>query len=126
MKDMKAERQRQLWRFLFAIAALWTAWVSLIPVQALPPVHVWDKVAHAATYAVLTLLLVPSLSPPRAWVAGGWVMLYGVAIEFAQALGGYRHGEWQDALANLVGILFAAAVWTVIRFVRIRLRRRLK
>lgn len=111
MKDREAERRRTFWRVMFAIAAVWTAWASLVPVAALPHVMVWDKLAHALNYALLTLLLLPSQSPPRTRVAGAWVMLYGVAIEFAQAATGYRTGDWHDALANLLGIFVAAALW---------------
>lgn len=118
LKDHDAERQRNIWRFLFAAAAVWTAWASLVPVEALPQVNAWDKLVHAINYALLTLLLLPSQSPPRTTVAGSWVFLYGVAIEFAQAATGYRHGEWQDALANLLGVLVAGTAWRL--FVHLR------
>jgi len=118
LKDRAAERQRQIWRVLFAIAAVWTAWASLVPVEALPQINTWDKLAHALTYALLTLLLLPSQAMPHTTVAGGWVFLYGVVIEFAQATTGYRSGDWHDALANLVGILVAAGVWQLLRWVR--------
>lgn len=118
MKDRAAERHRTFWRVMFAIVAVWTAWVSLVPVAALPHVTVWDKLAHAATYALLTLLLLPSQAPPRTRVAGSWVMLYGVVIEFAQAMTGYRTGDWHDALANLVGILVAAGLWKTAQRIR--------
>lgn len=121
LKDREAERQRNLWRVLFAVAAVWTAWASLVPVEALPQVHAWDKLVHALNYALLVLLLLPSQSPPRTTVAGAWVFLYGVAIELAQATTDYRHGDWQDALANLVGILAAGAAWRLFQ----RLRRTL-
>ncbi len=122
LKDHDAERQRNVWRVLFAIAAVWTAWASLVPVEALPAVNAWDKLVHALNYGVLTLLLLPSQSPPRTTVAGAWVFVYGVAIEFAQAATGYRHGEWQDALANLLGILVAGVLWRL--FMRLRAARR--
>lgn len=118
LKDHAAERQRQIWRVLFAVVAVWTAWASLVPVEALPHVNAWDKLAHAVTYALLTLLLLPSQALPRTTVAGGWVFLYGVVIEFAQATTDYRSGDWHDALANLVGILVAAGTWQLLRWVR--------
>lgn len=121
MKDRAAERQRSIWRVLFAIAAVWTAWASLVPVEALPQVNAWDKLVHALNYGLLTLLLLPSQSPPRTTSAGAWVFLYGVAIEFAQAATGYRHGEWQDATANLLGILVAGTAWRL--FMRLRAAR---
>jgi VanZ family protein len=120
LKDRGEERQRQAWRVAFAIAAVWTAWASLIPVDALPDVSIWDKLAHALTYALLMWLLLPSLAPPSTVAAGSWVMLYGVAIEVAQALSGYRQGDWQDALANLAGILFAGLCWRLYALARKR------
>lgn len=118
LKDHDAERQRNVWRLLFAIAAVWTAWASLVPVEALPQVNAWDKLVHAINYGLLTLLLLPSQAPPRPAVAGTWVFLYGAAIEFAQAATGYRHGEWEDALANLLGILVAGTAWRLVTRLR--------
>lgn len=114
-------RWRLAWRLLFLLAALWVAWSGLAPTEALPSLGLWDKLAHAIGYGLLTLLLVPALDPPRAWLAGAWVMLYGIGIELAQAWGGHRQGDWQDALANGVGVLLAIALWEAGRLL---LRRR--
>lgn len=111
LKDRAAEHRQFYWRLVFAAAALGTAWLSLVPVTVLPDVSVWDKLSHALTYATLMLLLLPSMAVPRTSVAGSWLMLYGVIIEFAQAASGFRTGDWRDALANLCGILVAGLLW---------------
>lgn len=112
---------RFVWRLLFAAAVLFTAWASLAPPAALPNIVVWDKLAHAINYALLTLLLLSSQARPRFWITAIGVMLCGIAIEFAQATTAYRHADWHDALANGVGILAAGCIW----YVGIRVFRRL-
>jgi len=110
------------WRALLLLALCWTAWVSLVPVQQLPSVSVWDKAAHALTYACLTGLALLAFPRARPLAAGAAVMLFGIGIEFAQALGGHRHGEWLDAVANLAGVIFAAGGWRLVRHIRQRHR----
>lgn len=118
VKEDDAERQRRWWRWALVAALLWTAVVSLVPVQSLPSVGIRDKVAHAFTYAVLMTLALKAALMPRAWQAGGMVMLFGLAIEWLQGLGGYRSAEFLDAVANLVGILAAGGAAWVARQIR--------
>ncbi len=119
-EERKLKRQQLGWRVLFVTALAWTAWVSLSPVSELPQINVWDKFAHATTYAALTFLLLNGWPRLRTVVAGGAVMAFGIAIECAQAAGGHRQGDWHDALANLVGIVAAIAVWQLLRWLHRR------
>lgn len=105
---------------LFAVGLLWTAWSSLVPVSSLPSITVWDKAAHAVNYGVLTFLLAYALARQRPWGAAGWVVAYGIVIEFAQALSGYRTGDWHDALANGIGAGCAAVVLMLVQRLRQR------
>lgn len=110
---------RQLaWRVLFLLAAAWVAWSGLVPVQALPAVNLWDKLAHALAYGMLTLLLTLAIRSHRVWIAGGWMMLYGISIEVFQSWTGYRSAEWQDVVANGTGVLAAVCLWYLARWMR--------
>lgn len=110
---------RQLaWRVLFLLAAAWVAWSGLVPVQALPAVNVWDKLAHALAYCMLTLLLTLAIRSRRVWNAGGWMMVYGISIEVCQSWTGYRSADWQDVVANGAGVLAAVCLWYLARWMR--------
>ena len=111
MKANAVARRRFVWRVMFVAALVWTAWGSLVPMSSLPPLHVWDKFAHAAIYALLTALLLQTQWAPRPWIAAACVMFFGIVIELAQAGTAYRSGDWHDALANLVGVVLALGAW---------------
>lgn len=111
-------RYRFLRWTIAAVALVWTAWMSLLPVASLPSISVWDKAAHFANYAVLTFLLASVLGRHRHGQAAVLVMLYGVLIEIAQAYGGQRMGDWQDAVANGAGILTAWCLLCLVARIR--------
>jgi VanZ family protein len=82
--------------------------LALMPGPYLPPLDIfkwWDKAQHAigfGTLAVLAVLAYPGFSKLR---IGVLLMVLGVLIEVLQYLGGYRFGDWQDAVADGVGVL---------------------
>lgn len=83
---------------------LLTLVLSLMPVEQLPSeVHFWDKAQHALGFAGLAFvgLQVWARHPLRVMVG---LAVLGLGIEFAQALTGWRHGDWQDWVADLVGL----------------------
>lgn len=99
-------------RAIFWLSVLGITVASLVPSGLLPPqaLNIWDKAQHAAAFAwlaVLGLLSYPALAPR---VCLG-LLLFGGAIELAQAATGWRYGEWVDLLADGVGIAAGAAVW---------------
>jgi VanZ family protein len=118
-------------------AAWWVRWLfwalvgitlvlSLLPVEQLPrEVHFWDKAQHALGFAGLSFLgLRVGASRPRLTLVA--LALLGLGIEWAQSLTGWRQGDWQDWLADLVGL---AMGWQALRLVqhlapRWRLRQR--
>ena len=91
------------WICTIALSAL-----ALMPGPYLPPLEIfnwWDKAQHAigfGTLAVLAVLAYPGFSKLR---IGLLLMVLGVLIEVLQYLGGYRFGDWQDAVADGVGVL---------------------
>ena len=105
--------------FWFAVGTFGVA--SLIPTTVLPPQSfaVWDKAQHA-----LAFLLFGGLG---LWVYSGFssrvvigLILYGALIEFAQAIAGWRNGDLNDWVADIVGIAAAYVGWIFLRRVASR------
>ena len=94
-------------KILFGICFVGLNALALSPAPYLPPALFdwWDKAQHAigfGTLAVLAVLAYPQVSKLR---IGGWLMVQGVVIEVLQFFSGYRYGDWQDAVADGVGVL---------------------
>ena len=91
------------WICFIAINAL-----ALSPAPYLPPLEIfnwWDKAQHAIAFgalAVLAALAYPHVSKLR---MGVLLCLQGVTIEVLQHWGGLRFGDWQDAVADAVGVV---------------------
>jgi VanZ family protein len=86
--------------------------LSLLPGAYLPPVafSVWDKAQHVLGFLVLGALGLWSYPSRSVRVVFG-LLIYGAAIEWAQAATGWRFGDWQDWLANAVGVAGAYGLW---------------
>jgi VanZ family protein len=105
-------------KFLF-----WTSFVvinilALSPAPYLPPeiFNWWDKAQHAIAFgalAVLAVLAYPGVSKVR---IGLLLIAHGVLIEVLQYFTGYRFGDWQDAVADGVGVLVGLALSRLIVF----------
>jgi VanZ family protein len=99
---------KRLVSFLFWLCFIALNALALSPAPYLPPMEIfnwWDKAQHAigfGTLAVLAALAYPHVSKLR---LGVLLSLQGVAIELLQHWGGYRFGDWQDALADTVGVV---------------------
>ncbi len=90
------------------MALLVTTVLALVPAEMLtaPGFNWWDKAQHALAFSVLGLLGLAALpAKPRQVLMG--LVVYGVAIELAQWAVGWRFGEWQDVLADTVGLSLA-------------------
>jgi VanZ family protein len=103
----------------FWLASLAVVVLSLLPVEQLPPgvFDWWDKAQHALGFLVLAVLGLWGYSAFAGRVVLG-LLGFGAVIEFAQAATGWRYGDWQDWLADAVGVAVAYAVWKVVRAVR--------
>lgn len=108
---------RRLWVFgLIAYLGV-IALASLLPPPELPmdPGR-YDKLWHAAGYALAALLCVPLWRSARALLLAGLALLgYGLLLELLQAQTAARSGDWLDALANgsgvAIGLLAALTPW---------------
>jgi len=92
--------RRCFWALLLGVALL-----SLMPTSYLPPqvFSLWDKAQHALAFATLALLGLRAF-PRYPWHLAAGLLVFGGAIELAQAATGWRHGEWGDMLADAVGL----------------------
>lgn len=69
----------------------------------------FDKYEHFAAYAVLAGyfgLLVRGCKTIA--LSACLLVAFGILIEFAQAYGGVRSGDWRDVLANSAGVAFGS------------------
>jgi VanZ family protein len=101
------------WMCFVALNAL-----ALSPAPYLPPeiFNWWDKAQHAFGFGVLAVLAV--LAYPEASRLRIALLLIGqgVLIEVLQYYGGYRFGDWQDAVADGVGVLVGLAMARMMDF----------
>ncbi len=94
----------RFWKLAFWTLAALTMLMSLMPHDQVPRTLVfWDKAQHALGFAALALLGLLAYPAKLQSVVFG-LLLWGVVIECAQALTGWRQGDWQDWLADAVGI----------------------
>jgi hypothetical protein len=110
-------------RAVFLLACLALVILTLVPGDFLPakgPFNFWDKTQHALAFAVLTVLGLwgwPRQTLHWRLVVG--LVSLGGAIEIAQSLTGWRHGEWSDWVADAIGVASAifgkSLVETVLR-----------
>ena len=91
--------------------AFWVCFVvinalALMPGSYLPTVfNWWDKAQHAIAFGTLTVLAVLAYPGVSKFRIGFLLLALGVLIEVLQYFSGYRYGDWQDAVADGVGVL---------------------
>jgi hypothetical protein len=98
-------------RAAFWLVTLAVLVLTLIPAQQVQylPFNFWDKAQHALAFGVLTGLGLWAwpLRHHRLKLIAGLVLLGG-GIEVAQYLTGWRHGEWADWAADVLGVVLVA------------------
>jgi VanZ family protein len=105
-------------RAVFWCAAFWLAALAVLVLMLLPAEHVqrlpfnfWDKAQHSLAFGVLTLLGLLAWSQRRdRWRLLVGLVIYGGAIEWAQHLTGWRHGDWVDWVADSAGVALVAGL----------------
>jgi VanZ family protein len=97
------------WAAGIALAAI-VVFESLTPSVPMPAA-ISDKLAHAAGYGALSFWFAGILERRRYPVLAGLLLAFGVLVELAQyAMGIGRTAEWQDVVANFLGIGTALAL----------------
>ena len=103
-----------MFKFSFVLkGAFWVCFVvlnalALSPAPYLPPLEIfswWDKAQHAIAFGTLTVLAVLAYPGVSKFRIGFLLLALGVLIEVLQYFSGYRFGDWQDAVADGVGVL---------------------
>jgi VanZ family protein len=99
--------------------------LSLLPLSQVP-VGGGDKLHHLLAYAGLmfawTLAFAQYAKPATQILLAASCILFGIGVEVAQGMSGYRFFDWFDALANSVGVFLgwlAAQIVTRMRIVEI-------
>jgi VanZ family protein len=101
-------------KFLFWICFVAVSALALSPARYLPPLEIfnwWDKAQHAFAFAALALLAAsayPHLPKLRIALL---LCFNGVAVEVLQYWGGFRFGDWEDAMADAVGVVLGLIVF---------------
>ncbi len=94
------------WRIIFLAAMAFALFMAVIPGKYDPTRFLNDKVRHALTFMVLSLLVDCAVPvSDEFWYKPAGLMVFGVFIELCQQLTGYRRFSVGDILANGVGIL---------------------
>ncbi len=95
-------------------------WLSLMssPPQV-PGLFGWDKLQHAVAYGLLAWLMAYVMLSSKKfrpsatwWSAGLCALLFGAGMELLQqAMHAGRAAEWQDLVADALGILLACVIF---------------
>ncbi|MBY9066654.1 VanZ family protein [Hyphomonas sp. WL0036] len=102
---------RRLAAFAALVVGIIIAHLSLVPAGDVPAPQISDKIRHFAAYAGLAAPLALALHPKRWLAAAIAATAFGVALEFAQAMGeAGREGSALDALANMLGAFLGAGL----------------
>ena len=120
---MPQETTFRLWlKVLFRVALALIFVLSLLPSDRLPHIatSIWDKAQHALAFTLLAVLALLAWPGRPVWRTAGALLLYGIAIEWAQAATGWRHGDAQDVLADAVGVAIGCVLVAAIRRLRAR------
>ncbi len=97
--------------------------LCLMPADTLPPVPIWDKLAHFVAYGMLATAGGIGYPERRARFAIVLFLLaLGIGIEFAQSLVPGRDGSPMDVVANSTGVLIGISAATLLSAVLRRAR----
>jgi len=111
------DRLLKLFRVVFWLCFVGLTGLALSPAPYLPPLDIfnwWDKAQHAIGYGTLMASALLAYPKVRKLRLAALHCLHGCLIEVLQYLSGYRFGDWQDALADGVGVIVALVVFVIV------------
>ena len=111
------DRPLKLFRVVFWLCFVGLTCLALSPAPYLPPLDIfnwWDKTQHAIGYGTLMASALLAYSKVSKLSLAALLCLHGCLIEVLQYFNGYRYGDWQDALADGVGVIVALVVFVIV------------
>ncbi len=105
---------RNIWLAVGSLLLLLIAFGSLVPVPR-ADFQNGDKLAHVFLYFILMSWFAQVIIPRYHFYLVLIISSFGLLLEVAQMVTGYRMFEWGDVLANSIGAMFGwAAMHTLI------------
>ena len=104
-------------RALFWLCFIGLTCLALSPATYLPPLDIfnwWDKAQHAIGYGSLTVSALLAYPYKPKWKVAALLCIHGCLIEVLQYFSGYRYGDWQDALADGLGVVLGMAFFVLL------------
>lgn len=102
---MRPLRRLSWWLLLGLLLVVGLFYLSLDTPPALMRANHMDKVGHVGYYLLLSYWFGCILQPRRFWQLGAGLILIGALIEILQGLTPYRSMEFNDWLADSMGVL---------------------
>jgi len=96
----------RIWAVLGYLMLLTVIVLSLVQIEQPLDITNVDKYQHLLAYGAL-MYWWGMVQPPRRWFWMIALPLMGLSLEWAQTLLAYRVMEWNDALANTLGVVLA-------------------
>lgn len=107
-----ATTQLPVWRTVFAAALVGILILAVLPSRGGPSFTHMDKLQHAVAFIALWALGWRAGLRQPVWLLAGGLLVFGVAIEVAQALTPNRQPSLGDVVADAAGI---ALGWWLLR-----------
>jgi len=110
-------RLERAFRAMFWLCFIGLTGLALSPAPYLPPLDIfnwWDKAQHAIGYGSLTVSALLAYPHKPKWKVAALLCIHGCLIEVLQYFSGYRYGDWQDALADGLGVVLGLAFFVLL------------
>ena len=107
-------RLERAFRALFWLCFVGLTGLTLSPAPYLPPMDIfnwWDKTQHVIGFGSLTMSALLAYPKTSKWKVVALLCLHGCLIEVLQYFSGYRFGDWEDAVADAVGVVLGLLVY---------------
>jgi len=105
------------WRLAFGICVVAVLVLALMPKDLVMPSTGWDKSNHLLPFSVLALLGLHAY-PGRAMAVLAGLLTYGVLIKVLQSFTPNRSADWQDVVADSVGLVLGWSFQLLGQFIR--------